>query len=40
MITGVAGKQTRISVWAEIAFRPGTGGLFLAENKLLGRVFG
>jgi hypothetical protein len=32
MIVGAAGKQTPISVRAEIAFCAGTGGLHSAEN--------
>jgi hypothetical protein len=32
MIVGVSGKQTLMSVRAEIAFRAGTGGLHSAEN--------
>ena len=36
MIIGVAGKQTLISVRAEIAFRAGTGGLHPAERKPVG----
>jgi hypothetical protein len=36
MIAGVSGKQTRMSVRAEIAFRAGTGGLHSAERKPVG----